>query len=129
VWQFLPQVSIPLFAAGSRFADLDASKLQKLIEIANYEKAIQVAFREVADALVSTKHLTVQLKAREAELAAQKERYALAEARYTTGIDSYLTVLTAQQDLFTAQLSLVGVRLQEISNKIALYRALGGGFE
>jgi multidrug efflux system outer membrane protein len=129
VWQFLPQVSIPLFAAGSRFADLDASKLQKLIEVANYEKAIQVAFREVADALVSTKHLTVQREAREAELAAQKERYALAEARYTTGIDSYLTVLTAQQDLFSAQLSLVGVRLSEISNKIALYRALGGGFE
>ena len=129
VWQFMPQVQIPLFAAGSRFADLDASKIGKLTEVARYERAIQVAFREVADALASQKHLTVQLAAREAALAAEQQRYALAEARYTTGIDSYLTVLTAQQDLFAAQQTLVGVRLSELTNKIALYRALGGGFE
>jgi multidrug efflux system outer membrane protein len=83
----------------------------------------------VADALASQKHLTVQLAAREAALAAEQQRFMLAEARYTTGIDSYLTVLTAQQDLFVAQQTLVGVRLSELTNKIALYRALGGGFE
>jgi multidrug efflux system outer membrane protein len=128
-WQFMPQVSIPLFAAGSRFADLEASKVQKLTEVARYERAIQVAFREVADALASQKHLTVQLAAREAAAAAQAERYTLAEARYKTGIDSYLTVLTAQQDLFAAEQTLVAVRLEELSTKIALYRALGGGFK
>jgi multidrug efflux system outer membrane protein len=128
-WQFMPQISIPLFSMGSRFADLDVSKLQKLTEVARYEKAIQVAFREVADALTSLEHLRVQLAARTAEAAAQAERFKLAEARYQTGIDSYLTVLTAQQDLFAAQQALVGIRLDELESKIALYRALGGGFE
>jgi multidrug efflux system outer membrane protein len=128
VWQFMPQITVPLFAMGSRFADLDVSKIQKLTEIARYEKAIQTAFREVADALASLKHLKVQAAARGAEAAAQEERFKLAEARYSTGVDSYLTVLTAQQDLFAAQQQLVGVRLDELSNEIALYRALGGGF-
>lgn len=128
-WQFMPQISIPLFAAGSRFAELEVSKIRKLTEVARYERAIQVAFREVADALATQKHIVQQLAAREAAAQAQQERYALAEARYSTGIDSYLTVLTAQQDLFAAQQALVSVRLEELTNKIALYRALGGGFQ
>lgn len=128
-WQFLPQVSIPLFAAGSRFAELEVSKLQKLAEVARYELTIQTAFREVADALASQTHLAVQREARLAALEAETTRNALADARYTAGVDNYLSVLTAQRDLFAAEQSLVAVRLEELSNKIALYRALGGGFE
>jgi multidrug efflux system outer membrane protein len=127
-WQFMPQIQVPLFGAGSRFASLEASKVQKLIEVANYERAIQVAFREVADALASQKHLADQLTAREQAATAEEERFKLAEARYTAGVDNYLTVLTAQQDLFAAQQALVGVRREHVTNMIALYRALGGGF-
>ncbi len=127
-YQFMPQISIPLFGGGSRFAELDASKVRKLAEVAAYEKTIQTAFREVSDALASYKHLSVQLEAREVAATSQEERYTLANARYEAGLDNFLTVLLAQQDLFTAQQALVQVRLEILSNKIALSRALGGGF-
>lgn len=128
-WQFLPQITVPLFSMGSRFAELDVSKVRKLSQVANYERAIQTAFREVADALASLKHLTAQLEARQAEAKAVEERYTLAVRRYETGLDSYLSVLTAQQDLFAAQQALVTVQLDQRTNMINLYRALGGGFQ
>lgn len=128
-WQFMPQISVPLFAGGSRFAELDVSKIQKLTEIANYERAIQVAFREVADALAAQTHLVRERDARSVAASASRERYAMAEARYNAGLDSYLAVLTAQQDLFSAEQTLVQVRVDQLSNTISLYRALGGGFQ
>ncbi len=127
-YQFMPQISIPLFGGGSRFAELDASKIRKLTEVANYEKAIQTAFREVSDALASFQFLSTQLEAREQAAAAQEERFTLASTRYDAGLDNFLTVLLAQQDLLTAQQALVQVRLDILSNKIALCRALGGGY-
>lgn len=127
-YQFLPQISIPLFGGGSRFAELDASKIRKLTEVAAYEKAIQSAFREVSDALSTTKHLNAQLAARETAASSQEERYTLANTRFEAGLDSFLTVLLAQQDHFSAQQALVQVRLEILSNKIALCRALGGGY-
>ena len=102
--------------------------MRKSIEVARYERAIQVGFREVADALVARAELDQQLEAERARVAAEERRYQLSDLRYRKGVDSYLTVLTAQRDLFAAQQQLIQSRLARLSNLVELYRALGGGW-
>lgn len=128
-WNFTPSISLPIFAAGANRANLDVATLSKQIEIANYEKAIQTAFREVADALVARRTFRDQIKAQQALLEAQQRRHELTEMRYRNGVDSSLTVLLAQQDLYSAQQSLVQSRTAELVNLVALYKALGGGWD
>jgi multidrug efflux system outer membrane protein len=128
VWNFSPQISIPIFNGGSNLANLDVAKINKRIEIANYEKSIQTAFREVADALAGRTTYTRELSAQEALVAAQQRRYDLSEARFRQGVDSYLAVLLAQQDLYTAQRDLVSTRADRLANLIMLYKSLGGGW-
>lgn len=127
-WSFAPQLKIPIFELGRNVANLDVAKVRTRIEVAKYEKAIQSAFREVADALVARSTLVDQLAADEALVSAQSRRLKLAEIRYRNGVDSYLVVLSAQQDLYTAQQSLLQVRLAKLSSSITLYKALGGGW-
>jgi len=127
-WTFAPSISLPLFAGGRNAAQLDAAQLAKRIEVATYEKTIQTAFREVADALAIAQSIGTQIDAQTARVTAATRRYELAQARYTAGVDSYLAVLLAQQDLFTAQQQLVSARLARLSNLTALYAALGGGW-
>jgi multidrug efflux system outer membrane protein len=127
-WNFVPRVTLPIFAAGQNRAALDVANLQKRIEIARYERAIQNAFREVADALVVRARVGEQIEAYDALTAAQQERYNLTEIRYRQGVDSYLAVLIAQQDLYAAQQSQIRIRLSNYTNLVALYRALGGGW-
>lgn len=129
VWSFAPQISVPIFNGGSNAATLDADVLSKRIEIANYEKSIQTAFREVADALVARGRYTQQTSAQELLVAAEQRRYDLSNLRYRQGVDSYLTVLTAQQDLYSAQNSLISTRTDRLANLITLYKALGGGWK
>ena len=107
---------------------MDAAKAGKLIQVADYEKAIQTAFREVADALAAKKFLDEQLADQTALVKAEQRRYDLADARYRNGVDSYLTVLTAQQDLYSAQQNLIATRFARLSNLISLYQSLGGGW-
>lgn len=126
-WNFSPVISLPLFAGGANVAALDQAKASQQIAVANYEKAIQVAFREVADALVARETLDGQLKATQAQLAANQESYTLTDARYKAGIDSYTNVLTAQQNLFAVQQNAVAVERQKLSNLVTLYKTLGGG--
>lgn len=127
-WNFIPRVNLPIFAAGQNRAALEVAQLQKRIEIARYEQAIQNAFREVADALVVRARVGEQIDAYDALVAAQQDRYRLTEVRYRQGIDSYLAVLIAQQDLYAAQQSQIRIRLASYTNLVALYRALGGGW-
>jgi multidrug efflux system outer membrane protein len=127
-WNFSPQITVPIFDAGNNRANLDASKVSKLIEVANYEKAIQTAFREVADALAARCMLERQLAALEALVKAEQRRYDLAELRYRHGVDSYLNVLSAQQDLYNAQQNLIRARTARLSSLVTLYKALGGGW-
>jgi multidrug efflux system outer membrane protein len=129
VWSFSPQISVPIFDAGSNQATLDAAVVSKRIEVANYEKAIQTGFREVSDALVARDRYTFQVAAQEALVAAEQRRYDLSNLRYRQGVDSYLTVLTAQQDLYNAQSGLITTRTDRLGNLITLYKALGGGWE
>lgn len=127
-WSFAPSITLPIFAAGSNKATLDAAKLAKEVEIATYEKAIQTAFKEVVDALNSQAPLDERLAATQELVTAQRKRFELAEARYRTGADSYLGVLAAQQDLYSAQQTLITVQVARLENLVALYKALGGGW-
>jgi len=127
-WLFQPQISVPIFNAGRLKASLDYAKLQKDLQIAQYEKAIQTAFREVADGLIARTSYRDQLAAQRDLVAANQDYYQLAERRYQTGIDSNLTFLDAQRQLFNAQQTLIVDRLAQLSAEVALYKALGGGF-
>ena len=127
-WLFSPQITLPIFTAGRNFANLDAAKIGKLIEVANYEKAIQTAFREVSDSLAARATVAVQLDAGETLVKAEQRRYELAEARFRQGVDSYLNVLSAQQNLYQAQENLIQFQFSRLSDLINLYQALGGGW-
>ncbi|MBN2371898.1 MAG: efflux transporter outer membrane subunit [Vicinamibacteria bacterium] len=126
-WSFAPQITAPLFAGGAIKAGLDASKAEREIAVARYEKAIQQAFAEVSNALKLRSTLVEQREAQEALVEALADTHRLSDARYKAGIDSYLGVLVAQRSLFAAQQALVGVRLAEQANLITLYKVLGGG--
>ncbi len=128
-WLFNPQVTLPIFEAGQNKANLDVANLNKKIEIADYEKAIQTAFREVSDALIAKKYLDEQVADQQLLVAAEQRRYDLSTARYRNGADSYLTVLSAQQDLYSAQQNLVTLRFSRLSNLVSLYQTLGGGWQ
>jgi multidrug efflux system outer membrane protein len=126
-WSFAPQMVLPIFAAGANVANLTLAEVGKKIEIANYEKTIQTAFREVADALVARGLLEEQIEAQRAVQNAQAERLKLADARYKNGIASSLDVMDAQRELFSAEQDLVQVQLLRLTNAVDLYTALGGG--
>ena len=128
LWSFTPQINLPLFRGGALRASLDAAHVRKSIQIARYERSIQGAFREVADALVARTALEEQLEAQRARVQAEQRRYELSDLRYRKGVDSYLGVLTAQRDLFTAQQALIQTQLARLANLVDLYRALGGGW-
>jgi multidrug efflux system outer membrane protein len=127
-WSFVPRITIPIFQGGALRASLDVAEVRTSMEVARYEQAIQVAFREVSDSLVSRSWIDEQLQAQTARVAAEARRYQLSELRYRNGIDSYLTLLTAQRDLFAARQQLIQTRLASLTNLIDLYKALGGGW-
>jgi multidrug efflux system outer membrane protein len=126
-WTFSPEISVPIFAGGANVANLQATKLARDTAVAQYEKAIQTAFREVADALVARSTLDDQLAAQQALVMASEKAYRLADMRYRGGVDSYLTALVAQVSLYGAQQQLQTVRLMRLQNLVTLYKALGGG--
>jgi multidrug efflux system outer membrane protein len=127
-WSFMPRITLPIFAGGALRAGLDVAEVRKSMEVARYERAIQGAFREVADALVSQGWIDEQLRSQAARVTAEARRYHLSELRYRNGVDSYLTLLTAQRDLFAARQQLIQTRLARLTNLVDLYKALGGGW-
>ena len=128
VWSFSPQVTLPIFTAGQNLASLDAAKVSKRIDVQNYMKAIETAFREVADALVASRSYTEQIGEESLLITAQQRRFELANLRYRQGDDSYLNVLSAQQDLYNAQQDLLQARFRQLTSQISLYKAVGGGW-
>jgi multidrug efflux system outer membrane protein len=121
-------ITQPVFHAGANLATLDLADAQKRIQIARYEQTIQIAFREVADALVARDTYERELAAQAAQVAAQQARFDLTQQRYRAGVASYLEVLTAQNDLYAAQQRLIVLRADRLTNLADLYRALGGGW-
>jgi multidrug efflux system outer membrane protein len=120
---------MPLFDDGANQANLDAATAQRSIDVAQYEKSIQSAFREVADGLAARGTYDTQLAAQQRYAAVQQRRLALANQLYAAGVDSYLEVLTAQTDAYNAESSVVTVRLGRLTSLVDLYRALGGGWQ
>ncbi len=127
VWRFAPQISLPIFDAGSNQANLKVAEVDRDIAVARYEKAIQTAFREVADALAQRGTIDEQLAAQQSLTDATAESYRLSQARYDKGVDSYLSVLDSQRSLYGAQQGLITVRLTRLTNQVTLYKVLGGG--
>jgi multidrug efflux system outer membrane protein len=125
-WGFTPQIIIPIFDART-WSAYDVTKVEKEISVAQYEKAIQTAFREVADALAEKNMVKQRIAAQQSLVDALADTYRLSEARYTKGIDSYLSVLDAQRSLYGAQQGLIMLNLIRINNQITLYKTLGGG--
>jgi multidrug efflux system outer membrane protein len=125
-WSFAPQIVMPIFDART-WSAYDVTKVEKEMSVAGYEKAIQTAFREVADALALRGTVNQQIAAQQSLVNAFAETYRLSNARYTKGIDNYLSVLVAQRSLFAAQQGLIFLRLARVANLVTLYRALGGG--
>jgi len=125
-WLFAPQIAMPIFDART-WAAYDVTKAEREISVAQYEKTIQTAFREVADALAARGTLDRQIAAQQSLVEAVAETGRLADLRYTGGIDSYLSVLDAQRSLYSAQQGLIALRLARLANLVTLYKALGGG--
>lgn len=125
-WSFTPQIIMPIFDARTWFA-YDVTKIDKKISVAQYEKSIQAAFRDVADTLAVRGTVGQQIEAQQSLVNALAITYRLSEARYMKGVDSYLSVLDAQRSLYGAQQGLIMLRLARLNNTVTLYKALGGG--
>lgn len=126
-WLFQPALRFTLFDAGRTQSGADLAEARKRAAVAEYERAIQQAFREVADGLAARRNLAEQLDSLEAQARIQGERLRLAEARYRAGLTNYLDVLDAQRDLYAAEQSVVQTRRALLENTVRLYQALGGG--
>lgn len=127
-WAFSPQIVLPIFDTGARRANLKAAHVDRDIALAQYDKAIQGAFREVADTLAQRGTLDEQLAAQEALAQALERTHHLASARYAAGIDGYLSVLDAQRSLYGAQQAVIALRRARHGNLVTLYKVLGGGW-
>lgn len=127
IWSFAPSVTLPIFDGGRNRANLDVSEARRNLALADYERTIQGAFREVADALAARRWLAKQVAAQQATLAAQTERTRLAGLRYQNGAAPYLEVLDAERDRFMAEQALVQLRRALLTSHVNLYAALGGG--
>jgi multidrug efflux system outer membrane protein len=127
-WTFAPQAIMPLFDFGRTRAGVEVARAQRDIAVAQYERSIQTAFREVADALAGQATYSEQLRAQQAVAAAETDRFNLSDLRYRNGTASYLDLLDAQRSLFTAQQQAIQANLLRLQNQVTLYRVLGGGW-
>jgi len=127
-WTFAPQAILPLFDFGARRAGVETAQAGRDIAVAQYERSIQTAFREVSDALAGQATYSEQLRAQQAVAQAEADRFNLSDLRYRSGTASYLDLLDAQRSLFTAQQQAIEANLARLQNQVTLYRVLGGGW-
>jgi len=127
-WSFAPQVTLPIFDAGSNKANLASANVEKNIYVAQYEKTIQTAFREVSDGLVGRTTLDSLARKEQTLVDTTSKSYDLSMMRYRAGVGDYFDALDTQRSLFAAQQTLVEVRLARLTNLVTLYKALGGGW-
>lgn len=125
-WSFMPQIKLPIFDGGRLRAGVEVAKANERIALAQYEKAVQTAFKEVADALADRAQWGARLGAQYGMVQATQKAFELSEARFQAGVDDYLTVLDAQRSLYAAQQNLIALRLAEQINRVTLWKTLGG---
>jgi multidrug efflux system outer membrane protein len=128
-WTFIPQLTLPIFAGGRNQANLDLARTNRDIAVAQYEKAIQSAFREVSDALAQRGTLDERVASQAALVEASGKSYRIHEQRYQKGAESYLNALVSQRTLYAAQQTYISARLAKASNQVTLYKVLGGGWQ
>lgn len=128
-WSFSPSISLPIFNAGRLSANLEYAEIIRDARVAEYERSIQEAFRDVSDGLAARDTYVQQVQAQSDLVEASESYFQIAERRYRTGVDSYLTLLDAQRQLFTAQQQLIGDRLSQLVSEVELFKALGGGWQ
>lgn len=128
-WHFAPQVNLPIFDGGVNRANLDIARAERAITLSQYEKAVQVAFREVADALAIRGTIDARLSSQQALVEAAETSFRINDARYRKGADTYLNALVSQRALYAAQQGLISERLSQTSNAVSLYKVLGGGWQ
>jgi outer membrane protein, multidrug efflux system len=129
MWQFVPQVTQPIFTGGRLRSNVQLANAQERVSLIRYERAIQTAFREVSDALVAYRKVREVRAEQETLVATLQDRSRLSYRRYTGGVDSLLSALDADRDLFEAELSLTRTKRDELVALVQLYRALGGGWQ
>ena len=127
-WSFAPSISLPIFDAGSNRATLDSAKVEREIQAQTYQLTLQTAFKEVADALAVRSTLDQRLSAQQALTEASRKSYELSDALYRSGSQSFLEALVSQRSLYSAEQDLITLRLAEQSNRVTLYKVLGGGW-
>lgn len=125
-WSFMPQIRLPIFDGGRLRAGVDVANANQRIAVAQYEKTVQTAFKEVADALADRAQWGERLGAQTGMVLATQKAFDLSEARFQAGVDNYLTVLDAQRSLYAAQQTLITLRLAEQTNRTTLWKVLGG---
>ncbi len=126
-WNFTPSMTIPIFNRGRTKANLEVAEISEKIAAANYEKALQTAFKEAADALAARGTYRAQMDAQNDLVSSARKTYELSEMRYKNGVSSFLTLLDSQRTLFSAEQGAVGVKQAYLSNLVTLYKVLGGG--
>jgi multidrug efflux system outer membrane protein len=127
-WTFMPQLLLPIFDAGRNESNLALAQASRDVAVAEYEKAIQTAFREVSDALAGRATLGEQVRAQQAQANAEGVRARLAQLRYDMGVASYLDVLDAQRTYFATQILVVQTQTLQAQTLVNLYKVLGGGW-
>lgn len=127
VWSYTPQITLPIFQGGRLKGSLDLARIRGDSAVANYERSIQVAFREVADGLAQRETYERQVASQSAAVEAAERRLSLSDQRFRAGVDSRLELLDAQRQLYAARQSLVTLRQSRYASAIVLFRALGGG--
>ncbi|WP_044421473.1 efflux transporter outer membrane subunit [Pseudomonas syringae group genomosp. 3] len=127
-WSFAPSISVPIFDGGANRATLDSAKIENQIQIQTYQQTLQTAFKEVADALAVRSTLDERVAAQQAYTDASRKSYELADALYRGGSQSYLEELESQRSLYSAEQELISLRLTEQSNRVTLYKVMGGGW-
>ncbi|MDF7658084.1 TolC family protein [Erwiniaceae bacterium L1_54_6] len=127
IWSFAPSISLPIFTGGYNISQLKYTKAEKEYYVAAYEKAVQTAFQEVADALARRGTINDELSSQRNNVTASQTYYHLADLRYRNGIDTYLDALTAQRTLYSARTSLVTTQQAYYLNLITFYKVMGGG--
>jgi len=128
-WSFAPSISVPIFDGGANRANLRVAEAQQKIQLASYEKTVQTAFREVADALAERRTLAERLDAQRSLLDATSRSFSLSQSLFRSGASSYLDVLDAQRAYYAAQQTLIGLQLTEQANRLTIYKVLGGGWK
>ncbi|POD78441.1 transporter [Pseudomonas syringae group genomosp. 3] len=127
-WSFAPSISVPIFDGGANRATLDSARIENQIQIQTYQQTLQTAFKEVADALAVRSTLDERVAAQQAYTDASRKSYELADALYRGGSQSYLEALESQRSLYSAEQELISLRLTEQSNRVTLYKVMGGGW-